>query len=364
MARLEVQEAQNRQAVSFFLKDPYGQAVLISKKVMKKPDLQPMVQESLLFLGKTLREAMRYPEAIEVFQTFLERFPSGPFEGRAKQEIRDTLWRYLDRLFLMDDHSGVIDVFQKQKALLLQGSLPRESFFQVGESFFRLGFYQGVVSLYEAGKTQLGPKALLRLGEAYLNISDPEKGVQTLRSILLKFPRSPQRWAVLKSLGDHFFFSGSYSEAIEVYREWLNRFNKDPRSDQLRLRVARSFQRMEEYVSASQSYQDLIDYLSLKTDQGLTSMRSMAYVEKGDSLYEARRFKEALWAYQHGIKIQPESELEHWAKFQIGNCWVKLNQPQKAKTIFGEVSKISKEKFLRDITREKLVRLSSLTAEK
>ena len=353
---LEIKAYQAREKISIFSKNPFKDAVLISKGIMKRSQISVLVQEGLLDLGEAFLEAKKNKEAVNLFEAFSKTYFNSPFFDRSTQGLQIALWGHLEELYRQSDYMGVTAYFQEKKPLFLKGGLTPKRVLKVADSFRREGFYPDAIPLYEAIQDDLLAQDLFLLATIYFDWSQDEKGIETMEMLLKKYSRGAVRWKGLRVLGDYFFQAGFPRKALGVYQEWLHQFPRHSLSNTIRFRLSQAHQRVGDNQKAVLHFQVLIDSLNKMKEKDF-SLLSQALLGKWDSLYQMGGYRKALTAYQEGIQADLNSEDMDWARYQIGNCMIRLKLYQKARAVFAELSETSQEGLIKEITSEKIKRI-------
>ncbi|GAH95883.1 unnamed protein product, partial [marine sediment metagenome] len=72
---------------------------------------------------------------------------------------------------------------------------------------------------------------LLRQGECYFQLGEPEKGISQWRQLIDRYPDSYQTMTSLWNLARYYTKNNNDSEALEAYRELSERFSKSRLGD-------------------------------------------------------------------------------------------------------------------------------------
>jgi len=105
---------------------------------------------------------------------------------------------------------------------------------------------------------------------------------------------------ILKAKASQAYQTHFYSEAIGYYTELLTKY--EPTSDEIKLNLAHSYYKAQNYSEAAKIYTEL----SLGTD---LNIRSTALCQLGIIQHRNKRYKLALFYFKEAIRINPENKI-------------------------------------------------------
>lgn len=113
----------------------------------------------------------------------------------------------------------------------------------------------------------------LILAKAHLHTEQPDKAVQTLKGLLVRFPKNIEAYQLL---GDVYSYQGNYVSAIECFRQALD---LDPENEQLEMRLAMVLARLDKKSEAIK----VLEALLKRHPEATVARLSLArfYSEKG-----------------------------------------------------------------------------------
>lgn len=105
---------------------------------------------------------------------------------------------------------------------------------------------------------------------------------------------------ILKVKASHAYKTHFYSEAINYYNELLTKY--EPNSDEIKLNLAHSYYKAQNYNEAAKIYTEL----SLGSE---LTLRSTALCQLGIIQHRNKRYKLALFYFKEAIRINPENKI-------------------------------------------------------
>jgi len=198
-------------------------------------------------------------------------------------------------------------------------------------------------------------KVLTRLAKIYSYSSQKFKSVEYAdRAVKLK-PSDPNQQI---ELGDAFYFVKHYPKAIELYKK------VSPATDFTLHRIAKSYEKLSAYHSATEFYDKLI-----QRKKG--SAKATLFYEYGNALFNNNQFKLATRAYltakekgfynsklinenialgffaikayepalEHYLEAKKSAPYDKNLNLDIADCYVRMGQFKKARVIIAELQK-------------------------
>lgn len=192
------------------------------------------------------------------------------------------------------------------------------------------------LSLLDRGIEQLSDPALkgicnLRKGKLLLKMDKPEEGIALVRSFVVAQSTNALARDVQLELAQTLLDKGLSEMALRDFQNYLETFS-DPagmaRAQQGKGRALFNLGRFNEATLAFEKACEEEPNLAEKA-------RNRLYV--GDAHVAAGQYKLAIESYARVQTQWPESLLADQAEFQVAECWARLDQPARAKTLFWDL---------------------------
>ena len=256
-------------------------------------------------------------------------------------------------LFVIEDYRGSIEKYQrilKTKSRLLDEDkvmvtvtfqeevkvpIKLAAIYQLGNAHKKLGEFEEAVSYFKnvarnAPLEELRSLAKFQIISARYEQMEYQKAVDEAGELVEDFPQSRYVERALYNEGWAHFQLQQYQEAIEAFSEQLNRFPEGEYAPRAQYQIAQSHYDGENYSPAIENYQMLIDrytpeaFSEREWSQALLSrLRKRSQTEK---------------SVLRGTGEQNLIELSAKAQLQIGECYHKLGQPEKALEAYRDVT--------------------------
>ncbi|HEU4753813.1 MAG TPA: tetratricopeptide repeat protein, partial [Armatimonadota bacterium] len=194
--------------------------------------------------------------------------------------------------------------------------------------------YQKVVSEY--GKSEIADGALFGAGLAALKQNKNDVARQRLKSLVDRYPDSPDRAQAMLTVANLDLDAKRYPEARDGFNRLLGEVANGNKNDKALERAAeeglvRALLELQDYAGAATRLQSLLEKLPQDDAQ-----RPRAQLALGNCQYRQKQYQLALLAYKEAAKATDAAvagEGQYWA----GNASLALQQPAEAALLFGEL---------------------------
>lgn len=361
-------------------KDFNEKAIKIYDFIIDEHSLSDQYEEALLRKSLTQALFQDYPNAISTMEKFCSQFPDNLYvkhliiQDRILETIKSYIedyyfqGRYLDALSVFEQYEKQYYTHPKSSACfnLKKGEnyseivrdLPYKApLFLIADSYFRLGLHDKAQLMNDIilkdEKNPLVPLILFNKGKIFDLKDQPEDAQQIYARFIYNYPENVLTPLVKKALGDSYFKvhkSDRISRAIRIYRQTVKDYQNS--SDMLQREIVPScwfalanlYRGIGEYDNAIDSFKNSINtYEHPLQDPEVEEYIVEAHFILGNLYYELNQIPEAFETYTNGIQLFPDSEQAPWAKYQVGQIYVKNNQREKAIVVFEELMEAAKK---------------------
>jgi tetratricopeptide (TPR) repeat protein len=163
--------------------------------------------------------------------------------------------------------------------------------------------------------------------ESYLHLYEKEnleslfdRSLKIYDSLISKYPDSPVTERTLLLLSYLRLKDQKYFDAARNLRSYISRYEKSPLRENIELILAQTLIRLKEFQDAKKIYKNLFNSTAI-------DVKTAAYFEYGDVLFEEKDYQSSLKAYEEALKKFPGEDKNHAniyfnmgeAYFLIGN---------------------------------------------
>jgi len=355
-------------------------AIKIYDFIINEHSLSSQYEEALLRKSLTQALFQDYPNAISTMEKFCSKFPENLYVKHLiiRDRILETIKSYIEDYYFQGRYLDALSVYEQYEkqyythpktstcfslrkgenySQIVQNLPYKAPLFLIADSYFRLGLHDKAQTMNDIilkdNKNPLAPLVLFNKGKIYDLKDQPEDAQQVYARFIYNHPDNVLTPLVKKALGDSYFKvhkSDRISRAIRIYRQTVKDYQNS--SDMLQREIvppcwfslANLYRGIGEYDNAIDSFKNAINtYEHPLQDPEVEEYVVEAHFVLGNLYYELNQIPEAFETYTNAIQLFPESEQAPWAKYQIGQIYVKNGQKEKAIKIFEELIEAAKK---------------------
>ncbi len=174
-------------------------------------------------LGWTHFRRSQYEEAVEAFQTFLDRHRTSDEDGFVSYQT-DALLRLADSYYVLKQYPNAIRTYR-----LVGNQGGDYALYQIAQAFDNAGeAYEAVSAFRELLEfhpgSQWAQEARYSLGHLFFRNQDYDQAIEEYNALLRTWPRDPLAAKAQYGIGDAFFNAGRAEEAVTAYRIVLEEY--------------------------------------------------------------------------------------------------------------------------------------------
>lgn len=362
--------------------ESFQKAIEIYDFITSKHFLSAQFEEALLRKSLTLSLFNKYPEAISSMETFCKRFPNNIYvkNNIIQDRILETIRSYITDYYYQNKYLealGVFEQYEKQYFTHPKGSAcfnaPEDAnmfdiveklaykapLFLIADSYFRLGLkeraLQGLDLILKNEKDPLVSLVMINKGNIFDSEDKPEIAQQIFANFIYSYPEHIYTPVVKKALGDSYFRvqkPDRIDRAIRIYRQTIKDYQDSANMLDREIvpacwfALGNLYQGIGQYDNAIDAFKMVLNsYEHPLQDPDVEEYIVDTHFILGNLFYELNQIPEAFETYTNATSLFPKSDKTPWAKYQVGQIYVKNGNKDKALEIFSElVEEAKKEK--------------------
>jgi TolA-binding protein len=302
--------------------------------------------------------------ASQQFEQYLSKYP----EGTEAAQVR---FLQAEALFQQQQYWPAAILCQEFIRLYPDHELLDKVWYRLGVCNYRLGKYKEAEAAYQKlqqyPRNYLTDKALLGLAESRYAQAKYKSAQEIYRQVVAQVPANPYRDAALYGLGWSSLKLDEYKQAVTSFNQFINDYPDKPLASEARSQLAQAYFAQKDYSEAAAAYAEFIgqnpDYKQLdqalfncayahykagnysraiifferllKTTKAYSPAEALFYM--AESQYALNQYQQALGSYQKLYRDYAKSKLAPAAVYNIGLCYLELNQPDKGEEIFEKL---------------------------
>lgn len=350
----------------FFQNNSYTDAINSYRVLLStypQSSLNPIVYYSI---GDAFFNQNKYDSAVVNYQKVLKLYPNSNYVFDA---VNGVLYCYLAQN--QDDEAILLidDFVSKNPGLTFSDEL----LFKKGEIFYNQGSYEKAKSSYtdftsRYPKSELIASAYYWIGKCAQNLVKPEEAIFNFNKVVENFPKSNLAAASVIEIGNIYNQQKQYDLAISTYEKGSNKLTNSSQLAEILFMKASTLANKGEVSKAYEVFDEIvqyhgesvfadkskfeigvIEYSAKRYDNAILYLRSIsdtrtdevgakAQYYLGMSLFEQGKTNEAVSAFVRVKTVYPF--YDEWlsrSTLMLGDCYNKLNEPEKAKQFYRDV---------------------------
>jgi TolA-binding protein len=323
------EQAMLRSGDARFTAQDFAEALANYKAILEKPGDPAIEEETLYRLAVTYHNMKQQGESAAAFNQLLSKYPEGKYAAEAHFRIGDfELRQNKDSLKAIEAYQAALT--KKPSTSVALGALQGLATARYEQKDYEQASAQVLQIIHDYPDSSLPDEAYLWCGQ-WLNEVERWTDAAGVFSALLKaYPEHEQRPEILFALGNCHEKAGDDAAAIKSFTAALDLDKEGARAAELRYRLGNLYENGKELDKAKTFYES-----AANLDGGEISARARfqlaaLYETQGDFDNAARNFMRLAILYVHET-LSPE------ALWRAGNCYVRLNNAEQAKSIFEEL---------------------------
>ena len=177
----------------------------------------------------------------------------------------------------------------------------------------------------------LEERALFVLGDAHGRLEEHERARLIFDEALTRFPRSSLRADLLFGKAVSSFAMGDAEQVIPLLKDFINEFPGNPNVENAYYLVAYSHLQQTDFAPAAEWFGLLVERFPR------SGVVSEALFQRGENLFNLRRFEEATAAYKRVVTDYPQSEFVDNSIYNLAWCYFELERQEDAVRRFEDL---------------------------
>lgn len=320
-----IHEAKLRIADTYFETNDIDNAYKTYRAVQAQTNNQQNKERATYGIGLCQTRLGNPMDAENTLRDFLFDYPQSDLAPHARFQLGQILLRDLKY------YASAAEEFSELLAAPSSLELERASRSLLAECYFQLKDYDQAITIDETLlRRETSPNLLRRLAKSYFNNNQHDKAVATYAQFLRKFPNASDADSIAFTRAERLAFLNRTPEAINAFREFSNKYSNSPLKTQADQAIGDLFFQTERYADAIKAYGQIPQTSRNETIAGREVL----------SLYRLKNVKQADKAANQ-FKKTYKTATEWLAQFEVekGKYQLAIKNPKKARQKFEDVIK-------------------------
>jgi tetratricopeptide (TPR) repeat protein len=319
------------------------------ESILQEPPQSPTVQQFVFQEGEQFLRLNMPLLTFEVNKRLYPFIEPSPFQRDVLIALNKSAVEAVNKEYQAGRDLRVVELYFSAPEFFSGKIIFGPTGFKIASSLIRQGFYSQALPILE---TSMNSTSLSQMEEAlYLYAKTLAETGETgnagkkLEYFLKKYPNSLYRSDLIESMGNLLYKTRKYNLAIEKYKLWLSLFASSPNSRRISIKLASSYDRNLQYREAVPVYLQLLQ----KEPHSDPSL----YLKLGDNYFQIKAYKEAIVAYENGLREKGDKKSADWIRFRIAKCYEATGQKKKGRELFTDLAKNAEDPIIKAVATEK-----------
>lgn len=288
----------------------YEQAIIMYDKLINDFPRSSWFDDAYFWKGQALYELKQYPQAATVYQQALEKFSNIDISREAFQE--ETVYEREDISLTIIDNLN----------------------YNLGWTYARMKKYPEAIEqfnrvLVNSKQRFLRSRALVRIGDVYLEQDNTEEAIHNYDIVLKDYPDSYYADYAQYQLGLCFFREESFDSAVWAFSALIANFSQSDLLAEAYYQMGLIYFRQARFRQA----QEILDKLINQTPKG--SLRAAANFLKACAYYNEEEYDKAVSGFNAVLGSSlSDQDLKIRAQYQKAHCFYQMGKRAKAEKEF------------------------------
>lgn len=361
-----LKEARLKKGISEVMDGDNARAISDLSAYMAVSEGDSRADEGLFWLSEAYFQKNAYRNAIQSFETLLDKYP----ETKRRE---DALYAIGWSQFMLQDFSKSQKTFDRLVGEYPDSRYGPEVMTRQGDGYYVVKQYSAAANAYKramdlAPGTEIGQYAAYQRANSLFKMGAYDQSINALNQFVSQYRSSPFAPNALYLIGWVKFQQNKYKEAIESYRYLIEAHPNSIYIPRTHYAIADAFYNAGDYDMAREKYQYVIDtypdselapealrgiqqslVLLGREDEAIevintytSSNSSSPFVrdfkeKKAGILFGNGRFKDAIAEYEGLIEDDTEPEANAEAMYWIAMSYIQMGEPKEAEKAFNRL---------------------------
>jgi len=358
-----IKEARLKKGISEVMSGANARAISDLSSYIAVAGQDDRADEALFWLSEAYFQRNAYKNAIQSFETLLDKYPETKRREDAlyaigwsqfmlkdfKKSSRtfdrlvgeypqtaygpEVMTRQGDGFYVNKQYGPAANAYKRATELAPDSEIGQYSSFQRANALFKMGNYEQSITALQQFVTAyrqspFAPNALYLIGWVKFQQAQYEQAIEGFRYLIEAFPRSIYIPRAHYSIADAFYNSGQYDMAREKYQYVIDTYPDSELAPEALRGIQQSLILLDREDEA-------IEVINLYTTNNSSSPFVRDFKEKKASILFANgRYEDAIDEYESLIESEVEGEENAEAMYWIGKSYIEMGQPEEAEAAF------------------------------
>jgi len=326
------------------------QGILIADQILTTAEDEDILTQALFLKGNCFLGLKDFSQAVTVFQSAVQQYPNSTF-------VPDVLFQMGIAYYNSEDYQLAADTFNSVVQKVPLGENRLYGLYYRGYCLFRLGQWEEARNSFARITSQYSGRdeaaeAAFQIAECYFNERNFNEAIEAYKDVQKKFPKSRYAALSMYNSGWGYIQSDQEDPGIQIFQELIKIYPDSVYAVDALFTIGDWHYNNKRYDEATQTYQQLVEQhpnseLAEKAKvhiHELSQITSYMDYEKASALFDEKKYKEAIEAFQKVIEKYPEADVIVGSRVNMAAAYEQLKQWRQALMMYEEIINIYKDK--------------------
>ncbi len=244
---------------------------------------------------------------------------------------------------LTDSTAAAVEVFEKLIEKFPYDEYADNAYYQIGMIRYSTGQYHEARRQFQIAsrlfpQSEIRAEAYRMLGEASLRVGDLSNAQFAFAQVQKYSSSDTLTAAAILQEGIALYHLGRFSTSVEKFSEFIKKFNRHQLIAEAYLWRGEALYQAAKFEEAENAFSTAINNLPSKHTKRTDALYGLSW-----SLFEQKKFRQAISAFDRFIKETPNSSLVIEASLRKADCYFFLREYEKASQIYSSLSDDQKD---------------------
>lgn len=351
-AKNKTERADGQLALSqaYYEMGDYQQSMLVAEQIFTSAENEDILTQAYFLKGNCFLGLKDYGQAIAVFQTAVQQYPNSTF-------IPEILFQLGIAHYNSEDYQQAAETFNRVGQGVKSGENRLYGLYYRGYCLFRLGEWEQARKSFsqimaEFPRREEAAEAAFQIAESYFNERNFEKAIAAYKNVQQSYPNSRHAAQAMYNSGWGYVQNGQEEEGIKIFQNLINIYPDSIYAMDALFTIGDWHYNNKRYEEATKTYQMVVEKfpgteLAEKASDHIHEMSQItSYMdyEKASVLFDEKKYREAIEAFQKVIEKYPDADVVVGARVNIAASYEQLKEWRNALKLYEEIILLYKDK--------------------
>ncbi len=334
----------------YYQTNQYQDGINVTDQIFELSEDENIRAQAYFVKGNCFLGLRSFEQAKVVFNTAIQEYPNSDY-------VPDIFFQLGITYYNSEDFVNAAETFRKVTEQVKFGDNRLFSFYYRGYCLFRLGRWSEARESFEKITAEFpnreeAAEAAFQIAECYFNERQYEKAIEAYREVQKKYPKSHYAAQAMYNSGWGYIQGGQEEEGIAIFEDLAKTYPDSVYAVDALFTIGDWHYNNKRYEQAEQVYQTLLERYpeSELAEKAKTHIHELSQIssyleyQKASELFDEKKYKEAIEAFQSVIEKYPDADIVVGARVNTAASYEQLKNWRKALQEYEKIMNDYKDK--------------------